>query len=55
MQSSFLRRWGLLVLATLFILGLAACGGGGGGSDASVEPAAAGKWNEMKWNEGEWQ
>ncbi|MDJ0972924.1 MAG: hypothetical protein QNJ98_00515 [Planctomycetota bacterium] len=46
------RCVGALLIAAVFLLGLAACGGGGGG-DADAG-AGSKEWNEMRWNEGTW-
>jgi hypothetical protein len=46
----------LAIPALLALLALCACGGGNGGGDNSPpSSSSAGVWNQMNWNEKNWQ
>ena len=43
-----------LLLTSLTLLVLSACGGGGSDSLVPAEPETSSTWGEMKWGEGTW-
>lgn len=51
-----LSRAGLIVLIPLLVN---ACGGGSGGGSSTTKapenPSVQSEWDEMKWDQGEWQ
>ena len=50
------HRWIHLALLALLAIGLTGCGGGGGGGGGGAQGVNAGSnWDEMSWDDGEWE